>query len=327
MENGNVTQPGQAVSDPPDANHAASDVRRLSTFEVSRAGFLVIVAVLYVAFDLYVVYGTPRWLTALPGIPHGTATRWHGNLTDEYRLLAVLHGELTLLLFVVFLLPRRRWLRLAWGSFVFALVWLAVARIVEENFLFQPSTLKLLSVSLLMVVSFCMPCAVVFSIYRLRSEKRLVMLHRTPIVTTRPQFGIRHLLMITTCCSIIALASRPIFSMGLADPFSLPFNPPETTVLSMLFLFPGLAAGPLALLINRPSWRLLLIVPWFLTLGIAEMFLVAWVDSSPMTIQGTADVVSAASSIALGYVELALAVVAVCLVARIGGLRLVHCTG
>lgn len=299
-----VTQPSSTVSGPMDSGPAATHDDPMTQIEMIRTAVLAILAASLLAFDLHVVHGT------------------RSSLLDTFRMLSYLHGQLALLLLGVALWPRRLWLRLILGCFFTAMVWLAIARLVDQDLLFRPTLLTQLGVALLMVASFSLPCASVFVVYRSLSAHRLSLFGGRPEAAARIQFGLRHLLLATACFAVVALAAREVVPDSLAGQFTLRLDPQEITTLSLLGVFPGLAAGPLVLAIMRPSWRALWIVPWMIAIGVAEALLVPWLDSASVPAPSASEFAKFALGLAAEYVDLVVALVALVGLARIGGLRL-----
>ncbi|MDP6466849.1 MAG: hypothetical protein QF918_03890, partial [Pirellulaceae bacterium] len=108
----------------------------MSKSEMIRAVLLVVLGASFLAFDLYMVQRMPI------------------RVSDVFRVLAILHGELTLLFALAVYWPHHRLLRLIMGSAVMAMVWLAVAELADVYFLFRPTLIVKLVTAFLMVASF-----------------------------------------------------------------------------------------------------------------------------------------------------------------------------
>lgn len=291
------------VSDPLDDAEAAIHHDLMTRFEVIRVGLLAMLGAWFLALDLNLLYQPPV------------------ELAQAFRVLAALHGELALACAGIVFWPGRRWLRIMLGGFVITLAWLCITKLAVDQFLFQPTLVTRLSVGSLMVASYCLPCAAFFIVSRKRGRRLL--LFRRPIEThDRSQFGIRYLFIFTTCFAVVALAARAVFPTSLTGQFTLSFDVEEFTMLSLLCLFPGLATGPLALAVMRPSWHILWILPWILLLGAAELFIVGWSAPGAASVQIAAQVLRLVASIAGGYVDLIVILVVVFGIARISGLSL-----
>ncbi len=286
-----------------DAGNAAIHDDHMSKSEVIRAVLLVVLGASCLAFDLYIVQRMPI------------------SVSDVFRVLAMLHGELTLLFALAVYWPHHRLLRLILGGAVMAMVWLAVAELADVYFLFRPTLIVKLVTAFLMVASFSVPCVSFFILNRRIFGTRFSILGRSFDADDRVQFGIRHLLLFTTCFAFVAFAASAVFPDSLPGQFAPSFNRQEVLTMSALCLFPGLAAGPIALAIMRPSWHMIWIVPWILVLGVAELILFEWWLPSSITPNVT-EVLQTLSSVAGGYVELVVVLVVVFGLTRIGGVKL-----
>lgn len=304
-----VAQASLIVSDPLDSVHDAIHDDRMSKLEMVRAALLGIVGAAFLAFDFYIVLTT------------------RNDSVNEYATLAVLLAESTLVLGGVALWPDRRWPRVILGGFVLAIVWLAMVKLVGDYFLFASSFLTRLTVALLMFGSFCLPCGTWFVLYRKISARRLSLFRPRANAAGRVQFGIRHLLIFTTCFAVVALAARAVCPVSLQGQFAIGSDVQEYLVFSFLCLFPGFVAGPLALAVMRPSWRAMLLLAWFPVVVLSELLAVdravpAWATpASPATIT-VGEFFQAAMSVAASYTELAVILSIACVLLRIGGLKL-----
>lgn len=291
------------VSDPIDSGLASLHDDRMSKLEVIRAALLAIVGVAFLAFDLFVVYGMP-------------AMRGNAPVVE---LLAVLQGELAIVLAGVFLWPGQRWLRLMWGGFATAVIWFALVRLVSEAFMSQASFLTRLVIAALMVLSFCFPCATFFVCYRKIVAKRLSLLGRRWDANPQLQFGLRQLLVATACFAVVAFAARAVCPDRWAGQLDWDGDATSNVILSALYFFPACVAGPIFVAIMRPSAWSILILPCYLLVVFGEMMVISQTTLGP--VPTAQDVLYFAFSVN-GYAQMASVMLVAGVLARVGGLKL-----